>query len=324
VGKTTTAINLSASLATSEKKVLLIDCDPQGNTTSGVGIDKAVTREKNLYRALIGELPLDKVITRTQIATLDVIPSNQDLIGVEVEFVAMEDRERKLKNVLKGLRSPYDFIIIDCPPSLGFLTINSLVAADFLIIPLQCEYFAMEGLGQLLALTEGTETGGIRGTVDFRVRGWPGDRQVARVTGLYLLVREVCSGHHSVDAVLPYLLQHLGHVSFAAERKEQQVHSALHETLVQLKQHLRVRHVGEVGDDHRDHVRPPGDQAAGDRIRPVAQRVGCLDDLGAGLARYAGARRVAAGDSGLRHAREKRDVVRGCRRLAMDALPRTP
>ncbi len=150
VGKTTTAINLSASLATSEKKVLLIDCDPQGNTTSGVGIDKAVTREKNLYRVLIGELPLDKVITQTQIATLDVIPSNQDLIGVEVEFVAMEDRERKLKNVLKSLRSPYDFIIIDCPPSLGFLTINSLVAADFLIIPLQCEYFAMEGLGQLL------------------------------------------------------------------------------------------------------------------------------------------------------------------------------
>jgi len=150
VGKTTTAINLSASLATSEKKVLLIDCDPQGNTTSGIGIDKAVSKERNLYRALIGEISLEKVITKTQIATLDVVPSNQDLIGVEVEFVTMEDRERKLKGVLKGLRSPYDFIIIDCPPSLGFLTINSLVAADFLIIPLQCEYFAMEGLGQLL------------------------------------------------------------------------------------------------------------------------------------------------------------------------------
>ena len=150
VGKTTTAINLSASLAASEKRVLLIDCDPQGNTTSGVGIDKTSVQEKNLYRALIGTIPLEDAVLKTQIPSLEVVPSNQDLIGIEVEFVSLEDREKKLKNILKTLKNTYDFTILDCPPSLGFLTINSLVAADGLIIPLQCEYFAMEGLGHLL------------------------------------------------------------------------------------------------------------------------------------------------------------------------------
>ena len=150
VGKTTTAINLSASLAASEKRVLLIDCDPQGNTTSGVGIDKTSVQEKNLYRALIGTIPLEDAVLKTQIPSLEVVPSNQDLIGIEVEFISLEDREKKLKNILKTLKNTYDFTILDCPPSLGFLTINSLVAADGLIIPLQCEYFAMEGLGHLL------------------------------------------------------------------------------------------------------------------------------------------------------------------------------
>jgi len=150
VGKTTTAINLSASLATAEKKTLLIDCDSQGNASSGMGIDRDVIRKKNLYQSLCGNLPLKDVIVHTQIPHLDIVPSNQDLIGIEVEFVHLEEREKKLRQLIKGLDTPYDFIIIDCPPSLGFLTVNALVASDFLIVPLQCEYFAMEGLGYLL------------------------------------------------------------------------------------------------------------------------------------------------------------------------------
>jgi len=150
VGKTTTAINLSASLATAEKKTLLIDCDPQGNATSGVGIDKATIKERNLYHVLIGKIPLKDAIHSTPIPTLDIVPSNQDLIGIEVEFVSLTDREKRLRAVLRSFKSSYEYFIIDCPPSLGFLTVNSLVAADSLIIPLQCEYFAMEGLGQLL------------------------------------------------------------------------------------------------------------------------------------------------------------------------------
>jgi chromosome partitioning protein len=150
VGKTTTAINLSASLAAAERKTLLIDCDPQGNAGSGLGIDKALVREKNLYLALIGRLALADTVCGTVLPKLDVIPSNQDLIGVELEFVALEEREKKLKRLLVDADPSYEFIIIDCPPSLGLLTINSLVAADRLIVPMQCEYFAMEGLGYLL------------------------------------------------------------------------------------------------------------------------------------------------------------------------------
>ena len=150
VGKTTTAINLSASLAAAEKKTLLIDCDPQGNSSNGIGIDRALIENKNLYHALINKIPIKEVIANTQISTLDIIPSNENLIGVEIEFVSLRDREKRLKNMLMDLNTSHEFIVIDCPPSLGFLTLNSLVASDSLIIPLQCEYFAMEGLGQLL------------------------------------------------------------------------------------------------------------------------------------------------------------------------------
>ncbi|MEA1935601.1 MAG: AAA family ATPase [Thermodesulfobacteriota bacterium] len=150
VGKTTTAINLSASLAATEKRTLLIDCDPQGNASNGIGIESSLIDKKSLYHSLAGKVPLEDNIVSTQIPTLDIIPSNQDLVGVEVEFVSLADREKKLRNLVRNLYTPHEFIIIDCPPSLGFLTVNSLVASDSLIIPLQCEYFAMEGLGHLL------------------------------------------------------------------------------------------------------------------------------------------------------------------------------
>lgn len=150
VGKTTTAINLSASLAAAERKTLLIDCDAQGNATSGVGIDPTMVQKKNLYYGLIQDAPFQEIVCKTDIPTLDIVPSNRDLIGVEIEFVSLSDREKRLRNFLKKIDTPYEFIIIDCPPSLGFLTVNSLVASDSLIIPLQCEFFALEGLGQLL------------------------------------------------------------------------------------------------------------------------------------------------------------------------------
>ena len=150
VGKTTTAINLSATLAAAERKTLLIDCDSQGNATSGMGIDRDAISRQNLYHALIGKIPLKEVIVSTQIPHLDMAPANQDLIGIEIEFVQLEEREKKLRSLLHQLETAYDFIIIDCPPSLGFLTVNALVASDYVIIPLQCEYFAMEGLGYLL------------------------------------------------------------------------------------------------------------------------------------------------------------------------------
>jgi len=150
VGKTTTAINLSASLATAEKKTLLIDCDSQGNATSGMGMDQDLIRGKNFYHAMIGSIPLQDVIVATAVPHLDMVPCNRDLIGIEVEFVNIKDREKKLRDLLQQLDILYDFIIIDCPPSLGLLTINALVASDYLVVPLQCEYFAMEGLGHLI------------------------------------------------------------------------------------------------------------------------------------------------------------------------------
>lgn len=151
VGKTTTAINLAASLAAAEKRTLLVDCDSQGNATSGMGISGESIREKNLYHSLIDRTPLGEVIVGTQIPHLDLVPANQDLVGIEVEFISLEDREKRLRNLLRALETPYEYVIIDCPPSLGFLTVNALVASDYLIVPLQCEYFAMEGLGHLLS-----------------------------------------------------------------------------------------------------------------------------------------------------------------------------
>jgi chromosome partitioning protein len=149
VGKTTTAVNLSASFAVAEKKVLLIDIDPQGNSTSGVGLSKE-SSNGTIYHALLRGSGLTEMIQKTSLPYLDAIISNTDLIGAEVELIQEKDRERKLERLIKEVEVDYDYIFIDCPPSLGLLTINSLTAAHSVIIPLQCEYYALEGLGQLL------------------------------------------------------------------------------------------------------------------------------------------------------------------------------
>lgn len=149
MGKTTTAINLSASLALGGREILVVDIDPQGNTTSGLGIDRGQL-ESSIYNVLIGEVAVEEVICKTDIDGLNVVPSTIDLLAVEVEMAQMEGRERVLSGVIEPLRGLYEYIIIDCPPSLGLLTLNALVAADSLIVPVQCEYYALEGLGMLM------------------------------------------------------------------------------------------------------------------------------------------------------------------------------
>lgn len=148
VGKTTTAVNLSSALAKKGKKVLLIDEDPQGNATSGVGVEKDL--EKSIYDIIINDTTMDEAIVETEIKNLSLCPSNINLAGAEVELVSMENRETRLKNKLAEIKDNYHYIIIDCPPSLGLLTVNSLTAADSIIIPIQCEYYALEGVGQLM------------------------------------------------------------------------------------------------------------------------------------------------------------------------------
>jgi chromosome partitioning protein len=149
VGKTTTAVNLAASLAIAKINTLLIDADPQGNSSSGVGYNQETTQE-NLYHAMIGGASIKEVIQDTEIPHLKIVTANTDLIGAEIELINEIAREKKLKGILQDVIPEYDFIFIDCPPSLGLLTVNSLTAAHSVLIPLQCEYYAMEGLTQLL------------------------------------------------------------------------------------------------------------------------------------------------------------------------------
>jgi chromosome partitioning protein len=148
VGKTTTAINLAAALAVAEMRVLLVDVDPQANATSGAGIARGSFR-RSLYHALILDEPVQNVVQSTELPSLKVIPADKNLSGAEVELVDIEHREYKLKEVLKSAASDYDFIILDCPPSLGLLTLNALTAATSLLVPIQCEYFALEGVTEL-------------------------------------------------------------------------------------------------------------------------------------------------------------------------------
>ena len=149
VGKTTTAINLAASLAAIEHATLIIDIDPQSNSTSGLGIDTN-TLTNSIYEIMIGSTELNESIRQTDLDFLDLVPAHINLVGAEIEMIDREERERILKKAVADARQRYDFVIIDCPPSLGLLTINALTASDSILIPVQCEYFALEGLGQLL------------------------------------------------------------------------------------------------------------------------------------------------------------------------------
>jgi chromosome partitioning protein len=149
VGKTTTSVNLSAALAKMGKTVLLVDCDPQANATTGMGIDKP-SLEYSLYQGLIGEAGIENVILPTVLPKLMMIPADTDLIGFEIEMVSASDREKKLNTFLEPIKEKFDYILIDCPPALGLLTLNAFTASDSVLIPLQSEFYALEGLGQLL------------------------------------------------------------------------------------------------------------------------------------------------------------------------------
>lgn len=150
VGKTTTAINLAASLAVLEKKVLIIDADPQANTTSGLNFSPDNDENRTLYEIMIGQISAEDALIQTELASLHMIPSHINLVGAEIELVEEEDRETRIKDALAPIRDNYDYIIIDCSPSLGLITVNCLTAADSVIIPVQPEFFALEGLGKLL------------------------------------------------------------------------------------------------------------------------------------------------------------------------------
>jgi len=151
VGKTTTTVNLAASLVSMNKKVLLIDLDPQGNATSGGGINKNKSQiQHSIYDVLIGEVSLDETILHSKESLFDISPANQDLAGAEIDLVGIESREYMLKNAIGTLKKTYDFVLIDCPPTLNLLTVNALVAATAVLIPMQCEYYALEGLSDLV------------------------------------------------------------------------------------------------------------------------------------------------------------------------------
>ena len=152
VGKTTTTVNLGTILANKGKRVLLVDADPQGNATSGIGVDKSV--ELSTYDLLVSEDPASKIVIKTEINNLYICPSNINLAGAEVQLVSMMSREQRMKEKLEQIKSKFDYIFIDCPPSLGLITLNAFTAANSVLIPVQCEYYALEGLGQLLNTVE--------------------------------------------------------------------------------------------------------------------------------------------------------------------------
>jgi chromosome partitioning protein len=154
VGKTTTAVNLAAFLGVSDRKTLLIDIDPQANAGSGLGRSASADEQPTIYEVLVDEVPISEAIVKTDVPGLDLVPSHQRLVGAEIELVGMMARELRLRKAIEDVRGEYDFVLIDCPPSLGLLTVNALAAADSVLIPVQCEYYALEGLSQLLNAIE--------------------------------------------------------------------------------------------------------------------------------------------------------------------------
>ncbi|HZO12282.1 MAG TPA: AAA family ATPase [Polyangiaceae bacterium] len=199
VGKTTTSVNLAASLAAAERRTLLCDVDPQANATSGVGI-RPRTVDRGLYDALVGRIPTADLLLQTEVPLLEVLPATQDLVGIELELIDADNRAGRLRETLEPIIGRYDYVILDCPPSLGLLTVNALTAADAVLVPLQCEYYALEGLTQLMA------------TID-RVRAHYNDRLT--VAGIVLtmfdprnslthqVAEEVRNHFHVFDAIIP-------------------------------------------------------------------------------------------------------------------------
>lgn len=202
VGKTTTAINLAASLSIMEKNVLLVDADPQANTTSGLDFDPESDKDNTLYEVLIGEKQFSDIILETEIAHLKLVPSHINLVGAEIEMLSLEERELVLKKALNKIKDQFDYIIIDCSPSLGLITVNALSAADSVIIPVQCEYFALEGLGKLLNTIKLVQS---RLNPDLQVEGFLLTMFDSRLRLANQVVEEV--RHHFGDMVFNTIIQ---------------------------------------------------------------------------------------------------------------------
>ncbi len=199
VGKTTTAVNLAASLAAAEQRVLLVDCDPQGNASSGVGVRRQ-TVERSLYDVLIGEATIPDVIKGTPVPGLQVVPSTQDLVAAEIELVDASDRATRLRSSLSPHIEGYDYVVLDCPPSLGLLTLNALTAATRVLVPLQCEYYALEGLTHLMATIDR-----VKGAynAELSVEGVVLTMFDGRNTLTHQVADEVRAHFHVFDAIIP-------------------------------------------------------------------------------------------------------------------------
>jgi chromosome partitioning protein len=199
VGKTTTAVNLAASLAAAEARTLLIDCDPQGNASSGVGVRRHVV-ERSLYDVMIGAAPLPDVVRRTAVPSLDVVPATQDLVAVEIELVDATDRATRLRDAVRPHAEGYDYVVLDCPPSLGLLTLNALTTATRVIVPLQCEYYALEGLTHLMATIDR-----VKGAFnpELSVEGIVLTMFDGRTSLTHQVADEVRAHFHVFDAIIP-------------------------------------------------------------------------------------------------------------------------